>query len=1109
MISYMNYSLYSFSILDIGEVGVLKDGKRGLTDALWPRDTYEYKSFLHTEGHDCLKRVYGFHKEFPIFIYDTSFTPEQEREVLLDIYTSTNGQQWYERDGWNSSTSHCSWYGITCHNNSYIKTIVLAYNNLDGSLPSNLWKIRNLMSLCTPGNPRLQGRIGDFLFGNMSKLLTVDFNGASIAGDIPNEIVQLRNLQNFLGNNMDGEGFTGRLPEDIGNMTELRFLSLAGNNLSGQIPRSISRLKKLWYLDLRNTPGMMHGYLNDLFAIPSLSQLYVSGVNFIGEMPPMLPKKIGYLVLPGNNISGKFPQISPNTTRVRILNLANNQLTGDIPGELLLLPGMQMIDFSQNKFSSINRGKPWPKNANATVKSLVSLAENRNLKINFTSFMELFSGSYPSILNLSYCDIKGPIPPNVFYFRQLTTCDLSGNNFYGPLPVLFEDFSVLSYLDVSENNLSGSLPAGIQNMISLNFLDITGNPSMRKGTRASSNVFRPDFLRMVRPPGSKNFTCPEGRLTFNNGRIRLDPAFYEYRHCVCNADFYGEKGLCKPCMDGGTCPQFTFTESDDLQPNIMTLRSGYWPSPNPNNVTHLVKCPVSSACNPSDSCTCRLDTTPNINLSHYRPLVSTLITTCNQSCICHPGNTDRFCSRCEDGFYKIGGLCFKCSKGDQTYYYVFIPAFAVSFLALLWSYFYFKLKPFKWFAVTAVHFLLMLTFMMLEFLPAWMFKLNLVVFVLCMTSRGKAARSLVSIAVFYIQTMDFMVSSANVWPQQVVAAQKYLSSYWNLYFPSLSCDLPTFFTPVGRFTFLILLPVACMATIGLYFLILLTYDRFRPHERRMESVRFKCRQSAFFCLSFSYFPIVKQTLSVLRPCQNDRDILYMPNSPWIECNSHTYNTLTALGAVSVVFYVIGFPLLLVSLMFVFFRKRNKMSPDDRQKLDAWLGPVYLPYKPKYQRYFEIFMLLRRLILAMALSMIPSSSTLQTFMVWLILMFSAMIHLRLQPYKERPNKRPSQENFLEPVVLFVLAMSFMLLRFLDCSFTSTFVWFVMIVNTCVLVVLVGTIFYLLVSTGNGRVNGTLDENENGECDASGMEDESSNDDDRSHLLPVDVPMDDTA
>ena len=359
--------------------------------------------------------------------------------------------------------------------------------------------------------------------------------------------------------------------------------------------------------------------------------------------------------------------------------------------------------------------------------------------------------------------------------------------------------------------------------------------------------------------------------------------------------------------------------------------------------------------------------------------------------------------------------------------------------------------------------------------------------------------------------MDFMVSSANVWPQQVVAAQNYFSSYWNLYFPSLSCDLPSLFTPVGKFAFLLLLPVVCMATVGLYFIILLNYNRFRPHEQRMEIVHFKCRQSAFFCVSFSYFPIVKQTLSVLRPCHKDHDVLYMPNSPWIECNSHTYNTLTALGAVSVVFYVIGFPLLLISLMVVFFRKRNTMSPEDRQKLDAWLGPVYLPYKPKYQRFYEIFLLLRRLFLAIALSMIPSSSSLQTCVVWLILMVSAMIHLRLQPYKDTPSKRRAHENFFEPLVLFVLSMSFMLLRFssLDNLSTAAFVWFVMIVNTCVLAILVGTIFYLLVFNDNGRVNDNLDQNGNGESDASAREDGSSIDDDRRHLLPVDVSMDDAA
>ena len=156
------------------------------------------------------------------------------------------------------------------------------------------------------------------------------------------------------------------------------------------------------------------------------------------------------------------------------------------------------------------------------------------------------------------------------------------------------------------------------------------------------------------------------------------------------------------------------------------------------------------------------------------------------------------------------------------------------------------------------------------------------------------------------------------------------------------------------------------------------------------------------------------------------------------------STEGAHGIATVLVYVVGFPVIVITLMTRFFPKRSSMSPDDRNKLDVWLGPIYLPYKPKYQAYFEIFMLLRRLILAIALSMISSSSTKQTFVVWLVLMLSAIVQLCLQPYDGVSSKRGQSgdheqrtritleaiftENVFEPMVLLVLFMSFILVRF---------------------------------------------------------------------------------
>ena len=130
--------------------------------------------------------------------------------------------------------------------------------------------------------------------------------------------------------------------------------------------------------------------------------------------------------LTGNLISGRLPETFESDTNLNVFNVANNQLVGDVPGDLLLLPNLQMVDVSQNRFSSTNHGKPWPVNSSAAKTKYVLLAGHMNLSIQFQSFRELFSTTVhfvdsPSILNVSFCDIKSSVLANLYYFETMST----------------------------------------------------------------------------------------------------------------------------------------------------------------------------------------------------------------------------------------------------------------------------------------------------------------------------------------------------------------------------------------------------------------------------------------------------------------------------------------------------------------------------------------------------------------------------------------------------------------------------------------------------------------------------------------------------------------
>ena len=84
---------------------------------------------------------------------------DTQRDALVALYASTNGDSWTNNDYWNSDTVPlCDWYGIYCPDSTNVTEIFLNNNNLDGTIPPEIEYLTNLEVLGLTNN-NLKGPI--------------------------------------------------------------------------------------------------------------------------------------------------------------------------------------------------------------------------------------------------------------------------------------------------------------------------------------------------------------------------------------------------------------------------------------------------------------------------------------------------------------------------------------------------------------------------------------------------------------------------------------------------------------------------------------------------------------------------------------------------------------------------------------------------------------------------------------------------------------------------------------------------------------------------------------------------------------------------------------
>lgn len=149
--------------------------------------------------------------------------------------------------------------------------------------------------------------------------------GNGLTGSLPPELGQLSRLRRLeiAGNG----GLTGPIPAEVGELADLEVLDLQLNWLTGPIPATIGRLgsiRKLWLGD-----NALSGTVPaEVGALPGLRALSLSGNLVSGPVPPELENLavLDTLYLDYTMLSGPLPESMGRLSRLRVLDLEDSGL---------------------------------------------------------------------------------------------------------------------------------------------------------------------------------------------------------------------------------------------------------------------------------------------------------------------------------------------------------------------------------------------------------------------------------------------------------------------------------------------------------------------------------------------------------------------------------------------------------------------------------------------------------------------------------------------------------------------------------------------------------------------------------------------------------------
>jgi hypothetical protein len=141
-------------------------------------------------------------------------------------------------------------------------------------------------------------------------------------------------------------GLSGSIPDDIGDLADLKTIDLSGNALTGAIPLSLSTISTM--VDINFSGNKLTGPLPEYIYNQKVNVTYPIGTT------------LRTLDLSYNQLTGDIPETwfgppkdgpFPPPNNLQVINLRYNQLTGDIPRSISTAFKLDTLILSYNKMS--------------------------------------------------------------------------------------------------------------------------------------------------------------------------------------------------------------------------------------------------------------------------------------------------------------------------------------------------------------------------------------------------------------------------------------------------------------------------------------------------------------------------------------------------------------------------------------------------------------------------------------------------------------------------------------------------------------------------------------------------------------------------------------